>query len=82
MPLIFIIGYEQVLIIQILMPLQKDKAIFLNSIIGAIIGITLNLLLVDKYQSYGSAIVWVCAEISVLISAQYLPPNTLKSISH
>jgi O-antigen/teichoic acid export membrane protein len=78
MPLIFIIGYEQVLIIQILMPLQKDKAIFLNSIIGAIIGITLNLLLVDKYQSYGSAIVWVCAEISVLISAQYFTTKYIK----
>ena len=32
MPLIFIIGYEQILIIQTLMPLKKDKQILINSI--------------------------------------------------
>jgi O-antigen/teichoic acid export membrane protein len=33
MPLILIIGYEQVLVIQILMPTKQDKAILTNSIL-------------------------------------------------
>lgn len=71
MPLIFIIGYEQILIIQILTPLKKDKQILINSIMGASMGVILNLLLVNRYASTGSAIVWVMSEITVLISAQY-----------
>lgn len=71
MPLIFVIGYEQIIIIQILMPLKKDKAILINSILGALIGVFMNVLLVSKLGSVGSSIVWVCSEIVVLSSAQY-----------
>ncbi|MBM6866730.1 oligosaccharide flippase family protein [Bacteroides caecigallinarum] len=71
MPLIFIIGYEQILVIQILTPLKKDKQILINSISGAIVGLILNIILVNKYASIGSAIVWVMSELTVLISAQY-----------
>lgn len=71
MPLIFIIGYEQILVIQILTPLKKDKQILINSISGAIVGLILNIILVNKYASIGSAIVWVMSELSVLVSAQY-----------
>lgn len=71
MPLIFIIGYEQILIVQILTPLKKDKQILINSVLGASVGLILNLLLVGRYASTGSAIVWVMSETTVLISAQY-----------
>lgn len=71
MPLLFIIGYEQILIIQILMPLKRDKAIFTNSIIGASVGILLNVLFVGKLASVGSAMVWLISESTVLIVAQY-----------
>ena len=71
MPLIFIIGYEQILVIQTLIPLKNDKAIFINSIIGACIGIFLNILLVPPYKSIGSAFVWLLSELSVLITSQY-----------
>ncbi|MCX4290117.1 MAG: oligosaccharide flippase family protein [Duncaniella sp.] len=70
MPLMFIIGYEQILIVQSLMPLKQDKVIFTNSIIGATIGIVLNILLVAKLQATGSAIVWVTCEIALLILSQ------------
>ena len=69
--LIFVIGYEQILIILMLTPLKKDKAILLNSILGAVVGIALNILLVSRYGSIGSSFVWVFSEIAVLISAQY-----------
>ena len=71
MPLMLIIGYEQIIVIQTLMPLRKDKIILINSIIGASIGIIFNVLLVSEYKSIGSAITWVCSEVSVLIIAQY-----------
>lgn len=71
MPLMFIIGYEQVLIIQALMPLKKDKAILHNSIYGASVAIILNILLVPKFASVGSSIVWLVSELVVLCSGQY-----------
>lgn len=71
MPLVFIIGYEQILVIQILMPLRKDNAILTNSFIGAIVGISMNLLLVSQLQCEGSACAWVISEIAVLIGVQY-----------
>ncbi len=71
MSLMLIIGIEQILVLQLLMPLKQDKAILINSIAGASVGIALNLLLVSNYKSIGSAIVWVSSEITVLIAAQY-----------
>lgn len=71
MPLVFIIGYEQILVIQTLMPLKKDKVILTNSLIGAIVGILMNVLMVKTLQSTGSSIAWLLSEIAVLISAQY-----------
>lgn len=70
MPLIFIIGYEQILIIQTLMPLKKDKQILINSIFGASVGVIANLVLVPIYNSVGASVVWVISEITVLSVAQ------------
>lgn len=74
-PLILIIGYDQIMMIQILMPLKKDKALFVCSIIGAITGIIMNLLLVPYYKSIGSAIVWLVSEIVVVSVSQYYVRN-------
>jgi O-antigen/teichoic acid export membrane protein len=71
MPLMLVIGIEQILVLQLLMPLKRDKVILINSIIGASVGIILNILLVSTFKSLGSAIVWICSEISVLFVAQY-----------
>ncbi len=71
LPLMLIIGTEEILIIQLLMPLNKDKAIFINSVIGAIVGVALAIILVKNLHSVGSSIVWVCSEFSILISAGY-----------
>lgn len=71
MPLMFVIGYEQIIIIQVLMPLKKDKAILQNSFIGATIALLANIALVSTYKSVGSAIVWITSECAVMVSAQY-----------
>ena len=70
MPLMFIIGYEQILVVQILMPLKKDKAILINSFIGALVAVITNFLIVPTYKSIGAAIVWCVSEFIVMIAAQ------------
>lgn len=70
MPLMLIIGYEQILVIQTLMPLKKDKAIFINSVFGAGVGLLLNFAIVPSLQSIGSSVVWLLSEFIVLVSAQ------------
>lgn len=70
-PLMFIIGYEQILVIQTLMPLQKDKIIFRNSIIGAIVSIAINISIVNYLGAVGSAINWVICEIIIFLLSQY-----------
>lgn len=71
MPMMIIIGFELVLIEQILMPLQKDKAVLFNSVVGAIVGVLLNVLLVPSLGSVGSAIVKNTCEVVVFCLALY-----------
>jgi O-antigen/teichoic acid export membrane protein len=77
MPLMLVIGIEQILVLQLLMPLKKDKIILINSIVGACVGLLLNVFLVSKLKSVGAAVVWICSEVSVLIIAQYFVQKTL-----
>ena len=70
-PLMLIIGYEQILVLQVLTPLNKDRAVLINSLVGATIGILLNILLVRSYGRIGSSVVWIISEISVLLMAQF-----------
>ena len=69
-PLMLVIGYEQIIIIQMLMPLKKDNAIFINSCVGAGVGLLLNIILVPILASVGSTIVWCASEVTVLVIAQ------------
>jgi len=78
MPLLFIIGYEQILVNQTLIPLKCDKTILVNSMIGAITGICLNVVLVPLYKSIGSAYVWVCCEILIMVLSQWAVTRKIK----
>lgn len=71
MPLVFVVGYEQILVLQILTPLKRDTDILTNSIIGAVVGVLANIIIVPRLVSVGSAIVWVISEMTVMIMAQY-----------
>ena len=68
-PLILIIGYEQVLVLQILIPRKFDRVVLRNSIIGASLAIVFNLLIVRIYGATGSAIVWCVSEMAVLVAS-------------
>lgn len=78
MPLMLVIGYEQILVIQALMPLKKDKAILTNSFWGAIIGISASILLVPLYKSVGSSVVWFISEMFIAFGAQLYVYKYLK----
>ena len=68
-PLVLIVGLEEILIIQVMMPRKMDNRILLNSVCGAVVGLLLNLFLVRCLKADGSAIVWLCSETAVLLSA-------------
>ena len=70
-PLILIIGMEQVFVIQSMMPMKMDREVFINSIIGAAFGLLFNIILVRRFLSIGSAVVWLSCEIIVLILSIY-----------
>ena len=70
-PLMLVIGYEQIIVIQMLSPLNKDNAILINSCVGAGVALLLNATLVPRFGSIGSSVVWVCSELAVLLSAQF-----------
>lgn len=79
-PLVLIIGLEQILITQSLIPMGKDKAVLINSIIGASVGIIANIILVPYLECVGSAIVWLISEIIVMFSAIYFFSKEWKNI--
>lgn len=65
MPTILAVGISQILSIQIITPLKKDKVLLTASIAGAISGIILNLLLVPTLKSIGTSITLLCSETVV-----------------
>jgi O-antigen/teichoic acid export membrane protein len=71
MPLMLIVGLEQILIVQILLPYRFDKQIFISSIMGASFSIIVNLLIVPHLRSIGSAIAWFTSEVVVMVCAMY-----------
>ena len=66
-PIVFLVGYEQVLVIHILMATKHDKQIMRNSIYGAFITILLNILIVSKWGAIGTAIVWLITEATITL---------------
>ena len=66
MILLIVIALEQIIIQQFLMAIKESKCILILSTIGAFIGVSLNVLLVESLQSIGSAIAWSVSELSML----------------
>lgn len=64
-PLILIVGIAQMLVTQILIPLKKDKIVLKTAVVGAVFGLSLNLILVSHLSSIGTAITLLCSEFLV-----------------
>lgn len=70
MPAAFAVGVAQVLAIQVLMPMKKDKVLLVASIIGAVVSLLINLLVVPYIESVGSAVVLLRSE--AVVTGAYL----------
>lgn len=77
-PLIFIIAFEQILVLQTLLPLGLDKLLLRNSAIGAALGLALNVALVPVLAAIGSSIVWLCIELLILVLSQRAVRNIIE----
>lgn len=63
MPVIVIASLAQIWVIQILIPRKKDNIVLISATIGALVGISANVLLVKNYGAVGSAIVLLLSEL-------------------
>ncbi|WP_081846696.1 oligosaccharide flippase family protein [Butyrivibrio sp. AE3004] len=64
-PLVIIIGTSNVIGIQYLIPIGKDKVFTISIVTGALINFILNIILIPKLMSYGAAIASVIAEATI-----------------
>ncbi|WP_294653045.1 flippase [uncultured Ruminococcus sp.] len=67
MPTLIFIGITNILGLQMMVPLGKEKYVLLSEIIGAIIDLGINLLLIPHLGALGAAIGTLFAEFAVLI---------------
>lgn len=64
-PMLFVVGVAQVLNFQVLIPKGYDRVALLASIIGAVVGVSLNIILTFKFSSTGTCITVVITEMCV-----------------
>lgn len=67
MPTLLFIGITNILGIQILIPLGKEKYVLISEIAGAIVDLTVNIILIPMMASTGAAVGTLVAEAVVLI---------------
>lgn len=71
MPTVLFIGITNLLGIQILVPLGKEKMLLYSAIVGAIVDFIINAICIPQFASADAAIGTVVAEFSVLV-VQYM----------
>ena len=64
-PIILFIGLSNVTGIQYLLPTKQQRKYIISVIIGSLINITLNLILIPKYNALGASIGTIIAELAV-----------------
>lgn len=69
MIIMLVVGYEQVIIIQGLMPLKRDKSILINSVFGGLTALAMCFILIPILKAVGASLVWLGSEIATAISA-------------
>lgn len=66
---LIIIGAEKIIVLQLLIPLRKDRTIVKAGFVGVFVWFLLTIFLVPKFHSTGTTLVWLAAELTVLIIA-------------
>jgi len=86
MPTLLFIGITNILGIQIMIPLGKEKYVLYSEIAGAIVDLLINLLLIPSMKSAGAAIGTVVAEAVVLLVQMWFlrkdVPKLFRNISY
>ena len=67
MPTLLLIGITNILGIQILVPMGREKVVLYSEIVGAIVDVIINALLIPQYASTGAAIGTLIAEFAVFL---------------
>ena len=81
MPTLILIGISNILGIQVLIPMGKEKIVLASEIVGAGVDIVLNALFIPNYGAAGAAFGTLCAEAAVLtVQAVALKENILKDM--
>ena len=70
MPTLLFIGLTNILGIQILVPLGKEKVVLYSEIAGALVDVIINIILIPKFRSAGAAVGTLVAEL-VVLAVQY-----------
>ncbi len=86
MPTLLFIGITNILGIQILVPLDRERVVLYSEITGAVVNVIINSLLIPHMASAGAAIGTVAAEFAVLVVQYYALKEdisgTLKAIAY
>lgn len=80
MPTVLFIGLTNVLGIQILVPLGKEKLVFYSVLIGAVIDLFINAVYIPRMASAGAALGTVIAEFVVLIVQMLMLRERVKDL--
>lgn len=70
-PFIVVFGMEQLLVVQVLTPLGRDREVNRNSLVAAVGGVMLNAVLVPRLGAAGSAVVWVVCETVLAVLSYF-----------
>lgn len=79
MPTLLLIGITNILGIQILVPMGREKVVLYSEIAGAIVDVIVNALLIPKYASTGAAIGTLVAEFAVLVVQYWTLKNEVRN---
>lgn len=71
-PIVIIVAVSNFIGVQIFMPLNKEKWTLYSNIAGAIVNLTLNIILITKYGAIGAAIASMLAELIVTGTQMFL----------
>ena len=80
MPTLLFIGLTNILGIQMLVPLGREKAVLYSEIAGAVVDLVINWILIPRYRAAGAAIGTLVAEAVVLLVQYYALRNEVSHI--
>ena len=80
MPTVLLIGLTNVLGIQILVPLGKEKLVFISVLVGAVVDFVVNLICIPGFSVAGAAFGTLIAEAAVLLVQLFMMRSQIKGL--